>query len=150
MMQAKADTLIAAPPDRVWRALTADLGRWWTAPYFVDPDHVTGLVLEPGVGGRFMECWGEPGQGYLLGQVVEWLPPLRLGFTWQQPNWAGAVTLVAVRLEPEGEGTRVLVSHEGFERVPGGGEKWAGYAHGWSDLLGKLRDFTVPAQGGAR
>jgi hypothetical protein len=42
-----------------------------------------------------------------------------------------------LRFEPEGEGTRVELTHAGWETYPDGGEAAsAGYASGWDVVLG--------------
>ncbi|HLF28754.1 MAG TPA: SRPBCC domain-containing protein [Anaerolineae bacterium] len=139
MLKVEQSISIAAKPERVWRAWTAEISKWWTRPYFIDPERVTGLVLEPQLGGRFIEMWGEQGAGYLLGHVIEWLPPQRLAFTWTEKAWTGAATVVWVTLEPEGQGTRVTLVHEGFERLPDGAAQRSGYQMGWGDLLSKSK-----------
>jgi uncharacterized protein YndB with AHSA1/START domain len=142
MLKVEKSIVVAAKPDRVWRAWTGEIAKWWTKPYFIDAERATGLTLEPQVGGRFMETWGDGGAGYLLGQVVEWLPPHRLAFTWSESDWAGASTVVKVKFEPDGQGTRVTLTHEGFERVPDGEGQRSGYTAGWGDLLDKLKAYT--------
>lgn len=78
---------IAAPPERVWKAWVEEMNAWWTKPYYNDHDRVTGLLLEPRLGGRYIEEWGENGEGFLIGQVTEWLPPARLAYTWSRSSW---------------------------------------------------------------
>ncbi|MCB1216177.1 SRPBCC domain-containing protein [bacterium] len=59
----------SATPERVWQALTVDIGSWWKAPYTLLSD-TEEVRLEATVGGRFMEsCGGE--DGALLGLVTE-------------------------------------------------------------------------------
>jgi len=138
-MKVERSIVIAAPPERVWRAWVSEMNQWWTKPYYMDSGRVTGLVIEPHLGGRYMEKWGEDGSGYLIGHVVEWLPPLRLAYTWSEKSWGGVVTVVRLEFQPEGEGTRLSFVHEGFERLPDGAEQRAGYDRGGADLLGKLK-----------
>ncbi len=142
MMKVEKTIVIAAKPDRVWRAWTSEIARWWTKPYFIDAERAAGLVIEPQIGGRFMEKWGDGGAGYLLGHVVEWLPPNRLAFTWTEKDWVGASTVVKVQFEPDGQGTRVTLVHEGFDRVPDGEGQRSGYDAGWGDLLSKLKAYA--------
>lgn len=140
-MKVEKTIVIAAAPDRVWRAWTEQTSMWWKKPYVIDADQSTGLLIEPRAGGRFLEKWGEDGVGYLLGHVVAWLPPQRLAFSWSESDWSGASTLVNVTFEKAGQGTRVTLVHEGFDRVPDGAGQRASYESGWGDLLNKLHDY---------
>lgn len=111
--------IIAAPPERVWKAWVEEMNAWWTKPYYNDHDRVTGLHMEPGLGGRYMEMWGENGEGFLIGNVTQWLPPHRLAYTWSEADWQGVNTLIRIELQPDGAGGTVLsYTHEGFERLP--------------------------------
>ena len=133
---------IAAPPERVWKAWVEEMNAWWTKPYSNDHDRVTGLLLEPRLGGRYIEKWGENGEGFLIGQVTEWLPPTRLAYTWSERSWGGAVTLVRLNFGPDGPGgTRLTYTHAGFERLPDGAAAHAGYDSGWSELSQRLKNF---------
>ena len=46
---------IAAAPERVWKAWVEDMNQWWTKPYYNDHARVTGLQMEPGLGGRYIQ-----------------------------------------------------------------------------------------------
>jgi uncharacterized protein YndB with AHSA1/START domain len=135
-------TAIAAPPERVWQAWVSEINRWWSKPYFNDHERVTGLRLEPRVGGLFVEEWGADGAGFLIGQVVEWLPPRRLAYTWSERGWGGVVTVAHLEFEPDGSGgTRLHFRHEGFERLPDGQQTRDGYQSGWEDLATRLKKY---------
>ena len=84
------ETTILTTPERVWRALTQEIDRWWLSDFHVlAPDSTIELQLRPG--GQLMEQHPETGelswyavQMYVLGQVAR---PHRtsLGRFW----WAG-------------------------------------------------------------
>lgn len=59
----------AVPSERVWQALTSDIGKWWGAPFTLLSD-TTEVRLEASIGGRFMEMIDET-DGALLGLVTE-------------------------------------------------------------------------------
>ncbi|MBV6755301.1 SRPBCC family protein [Rhodococcus opacus] len=96
--QISVDQFIAAPPAKVWRALTEPdlLARWWAA----------GDVAAT-VGHRFH--LDMPGWGAVPCEVVEVEPERRFVYTFTE-NW----TLVW-RLVPEGAGTRLFLDHSGFD-----------------------------------
>ena len=131
---------VAATPERVWKAWVEEMNQWWTKPYYNDHALVTGLVMEPRLGGRYFEKWGEQGEGYLIGTIVEWLPPRRLAHTWSERGWAGINTLVRLEFShAEGGGTMLRCTHEGFERLPDGAKAQHGYQEGWEDLIRKMK-----------
>jgi uncharacterized protein YndB with AHSA1/START domain len=59
---------IAARPEVVWKSLTTGIGEWWPAKFYfgTPPKRFT---LEPQVGGRVFEDWGD-GEGALFGTLT--------------------------------------------------------------------------------
>src|SRR5438105_5573449 len=71
-------------------------------------------------------------------EVLECEPLSRLAFSWSA---GGPVvnTRVSFRLEPDGEGTRVLFEHSGFDvSQPWGDQALQGAEFGWAKMLGQL------------
>jgi uncharacterized protein YndB with AHSA1/START domain len=133
---------LAAPPSRVWQAWTQDINRWWVRPYYNDAARVTGLRFEPFAGGRFVEEWGPDGRGFLIGHILEWLPPERLAYTWTETRWKGIATLVILDFQAlTSGGTRLKVIHTGFERLPEAEKMRQGYAGGLGELLARLQGW---------
>jgi uncharacterized protein YndB with AHSA1/START domain len=124
---------IPQPPERVWRALTdsAALAEWMFPNDFAARvgHHFTFQVPpNPKVNfdGLVVRC-----------EVLECEPPSRLAFSWSAGGLAD--TRVSFRLEPDGDGTRVLFEHSGFEGSP----PWPapavrGAEFGWAKMLEKL------------
>lgn len=133
---------IAASREKVWHAWVYEMNGWWTKPYYNDHDHVTGLTMEPQLGGRYIEKWGEDGSGFLIGHITEWFPPFRLAYTWSERTWGGVATLVRIELEVEKQdSTRLMFTQEGFERLPEGAATRGNYQKGCEQLLGRLKNF---------
>jgi uncharacterized protein YndB with AHSA1/START domain len=131
---------IAAKPERVWQAWVEEMNEWWTKPYYNDHGRVTGLSMEPWLGGRYIEKWDENGAGFLIGIIVEWLPPVRLAYTWSERGWGGVQTLVRIEFEPEEQGgTRLTYVQEGFDRLADSDRQRDGYGHGCDELLSRLQ-----------
>jgi uncharacterized protein YndB with AHSA1/START domain len=133
---------IAAPPERVYRALTdpREILRWWGSD---DMYRTTSWTSDLRVHGRWRaEGKGADGHAFSVqGEFIELDPPHTLVQTWQ-PDWdAGAVTTLTYRLAAIEGGTRLTVRHEGFAGRP---ESCANHAQGWEHVLGWLTAHLTP------
>lgn len=138
---------IAAPPERVWQAWVYEMNGWWTKPYYNDHDRVIGLQMEPRLGGCYVEKWGENGEGFLIGHITEWLPPLRLAYTWTQTDWGGVNTLIRIEFQSEGDtGTRLTYTQTGFEHLPDCDQQRDGYSYGCTELTNRLKNYIEKGQ----
>jgi uncharacterized protein YndB with AHSA1/START domain len=116
------DQFLAHPARKVWRALTEPdlLERWITMPTHITPVVGPGF-LRPAARGPAAGFAGGP----VACEVLEVEPERKLSIRWG-PRWT-----VTWRLEPEGTGTRLFLSHTGFDpddefervsrRIMGGG-----------------------------
>lgn len=118
---------IAAAPETVF-------------PYFTDPARYVQWMgreadLDPVPGGTYRVRMGDAVEAG--GEFVEVDPPHRLVFTW---GWAGdpavppGSTRVVVTLEPEADGTRVVLRHHDLP----GDEQREHHKEGWDAYLGRL------------
>lgn len=101
----RQERVYAHPPEHVWRALTDRelLARWLMPNDF-----------EPRLGHRFtFQTEAGPGfDGIVHCEVLEIEEPVRLVLSWR----GGPLdTRLSFTLKPEGEGTRLLLEHTGFE-----------------------------------
>lgn len=141
---------INAPPERVFKAWVEEMNEWWTKPYYNDHDRIYGLYMEPKLGGRYIEKWDEDGGGFLIGTVVEWLPPMRLAYTWTERGWGGVNTLIRIEFAPDEQGcTRMTYVQEGFERLPESDLQQDGYDGGCKELIGRLKEYVEKGRSGA-
>jgi uncharacterized protein YndB with AHSA1/START domain len=106
-----AERHLAAAPERVFDAWLdpCSVGRW----LFATPDGVMERVeLDPRVGGRFRidERRGDEVAEH-VGEYLEIDRPRRLAFTFSAGS-EGESSLVTVTLEPEGDGTKLVLVHE--------------------------------------
>ena len=120
---------LAAPPERVWRALTdpAALAAWFW-PERLAPTAEVDLEER----GRYRVASVSSGMA-VTGRYVEVTAPRRLVCTW---SWDGGdtETLVAIDLAPAGDGTDLALVHEGFADESARQD----HVQGWSDCLDRL------------
>jgi uncharacterized protein YndB with AHSA1/START domain len=136
------ETLVAAPPERVWEVLTRPeyLPRWFTAD-------TAEIDLRPG--GALVMVWAEHGTGHARVERVE--EPTLFSFRWAlEPGVEpapGEETLVEFTLTPEGDGTRLRVVESGFDKLEGTDdqrrEAFEGNTEGWEVQLGNVRDYAA-------
>ncbi|WP_437911987.1 SRPBCC domain-containing protein [Sorangium sp. So ce302] len=133
---------IAAPPERVFRALTTDeLTKWWGS---AEMYRTTAFTIDLRAGG----AWRTDGVGadgkpfHVGGKVLEFDPPRRLVQTWE-PSWDADAppTTVSYLLDSIETGTRLTVRHAGFgARVT----SCESHATGWERVLGWLTNHVAP------
>jgi uncharacterized protein YndB with AHSA1/START domain len=121
------------PPERVWRALTdpAELGVWLMPTDFV------------ALAGYRFTFDARPDLGIIDGEVLEVEPPRML-----RCRWSGIFgqTVVTFTLAPDGDGTRLRVTHGGWDGP--GLDHRGGFDGGWLDKLTKdLAALLGPAPG---
>jgi uncharacterized protein YndB with AHSA1/START domain len=131
--------------EQVWRAITDSetLAEWMYPNDF-----------EPRVGHRFtFDVPPNPKVGFdgliVRCEVLECDPPSWLLFSW---SVAGPVenTRVSFRLEPDGDGTRLLFEHSGFDvSQPWGQQAFKGAEFGWAKMLKQLAAVLAGPAAGA-
>ena len=133
---------IAAPPERVFRALSsAEISTWWGSPETYRTTSWTG-DLRP-VGKWRCEGVGADGQAFSVGgEFLEVDPPRRLKQTWIAPWDGNNSTTVTFLLEAVTGGTRITVRHTGFAGRP---ESCNGHADGWARVLDWLAAYVAPS-----
>lgn len=136
--------------EAAFRRFTTDLATWWPLrTHSVGQAKTDTVVFEARTGGRVIERLKD-GTECDWGTVVAWEPPRRVAFTWHPGRAPAEAGDVEVRFEPEGAGTRVTLTHGGWERL---GRKARvarrGYHFGWAYVLdiyaGQTSSLTVRA-----
>lgn len=128
---------IKAPRERVFDALVGDISAWWGAPY-LRSEATTAIIVEPKIGGRMFERWGDE-EGALWGHVTYVERPVRLELVGQIAM-AGAIHgHLSYTLEAKGQGTLLKLSHWAVGDLPDTVK--ANFEAGWADLLNvRLRE----------
>jgi DNA-binding transcriptional ArsR family regulator/uncharacterized protein YndB with AHSA1/START domain len=124
------EVTIAAAPEAVFEALTRNVSAWWGPPYL--HGDATDLVLEPRIGGRLYEVWGED-EGVLWATVTSLRRPRELRLTGPMGMPEPTHGVVTFQLEPQADATSVRLLHEAFGKI--GKQTRASYEAGWKDLL---------------
>jgi len=132
---------IAAPPDRVFQALTDpnQLMQWWGQKGLY---HHTKWTADVRPGGE----WRSEGVGdadgspyHVSGEYLEVDPPQRLVYTWKA-SWSGPLkTVVSFDLAPLSGGTLVQLRHSGFAAAPAAAKD---HYQGWVRVLGWMQAFV--------
>jgi uncharacterized protein YndB with AHSA1/START domain len=141
--QVLATVEIAAPPERVFRALaSAEIVEWWARPGVFDTREWEGEVR---VGGRWRASGVARGLPYVLeGEFLEVDPPRKLVHTWHRVGTADPPTRVTYLLERLDGGTRITLRHEGFATAESGANAGAGWESSFERLAEMLATTPSP------
>ena len=124
------EVILDAPVSRVWQALTNkdELKEWCFEME----------AFRPEVGFEFQFYGEKDGHKYLhLCRVLEVEPEKKMKWLWSYDNVPGD-TYVTFELFPQGDGTKLQLTHEGLEKLPQD-ENYAksNFSAGWDFILGK-------------
>jgi len=151
--QILAEIFIAAPPERVFEAITnpEQQLQWWGQKGMYRAMEWKADVRP---GGKWLtKGVSESGEEYnVSGEYLEVDPPRLLVYTWL-PSWAGTLrSTVRWELQPQpvhglhsrgshkvGTGTLVKIRHQGFATAP---QAAAGHTQGWTRVLGWMQGFV--------
>jgi uncharacterized protein YndB with AHSA1/START domain len=126
--------VLAAPPALVFQAWTdpARMMQWYAPEGLQTPYAESDLR----VGGRFRVLMREPDgtEHDVSGEYREIVPDRKLVFTWAWLRSPDDISVVTVELQPEGDGTRLTLTHE---QLPDAAERDS-HQSGWSSALDKL------------
>lgn len=128
----------AAPVDLVWQAITQkELMKQW---YFDLKE------FKPEVGFVFEFTGGpSPEKQYLHRcEILEIVPGKKLKHTWEYVGHSG-MSYVTFELIPEGNNTKIKLTHEGLETFSENNPDLAkeNFVEGWTHIIGTaLKEFT--------
>ena len=125
-----------APVEKVWQAITdnAEMKQW----YFELED------FKAEVGFAFEFTAENEGVKYVHKCIVTEVEfGRKLAYSWRYEDYPGD-SLVTFELFPEGEKTKVRLTHEGLESFPDLRDfKRESFAAGWNEIIGKiLKEFV--------
>jgi hypothetical protein len=109
--------LVRTSAERAFDVFTAGIDRWWPrATHSVSREQAIQVVFESRHGGSIHEI-REDGARFEWGRVTQWDPPRGVRFTWYPGREAASAQLVEVRFETVDAGTRVTLTHTGWEAL---------------------------------
>jgi uncharacterized protein YndB with AHSA1/START domain len=124
-------------PEEAFALFTDGLATWWPfESHSTSDEKPETVVFEPREGGRVYDrlAGGEEND---WATVTAWEPPHRLAVDWHVSAGSPATDL-EVRFSPEGDGTRVDLTHGGWERYgERANESFGSYNSGWDTVLGR-------------
>lgn len=125
-----------APVAKVWKAITdkEDMKVW----YFTIKD------FKPEVGFEFQFTGSDNEVSFLhLCKVTAVEVNKKLAYSWTYAEYEG-YSVVTIELFPEGDKTRLRLTHEGLESFPANNKSFtrASFTQGWNQIIGtNLKDF---------
>ena len=130
------EVLLNAPITRVWKAITDknEMKNW----YFDLPE------FEPTVGSAFQFYGENEGRKFLhLCEVKEVIVNQKISYTWMYEG-QNIETLVSFELFPEGEQTRLKLTHTGVEKLPQDRDfAKSNFEQGWTEIIQKsLKEYV--------
>ncbi len=125
------ERVLKAPADKVWKAISdKDQMKQW---YFDLAE------FKPEIGFEFQFAGkGTTGEEYIhLCKVTEAVPKRKLAYSWTYKNKEG-YSVVTFELFPEGNTTRLKLTHEGIESFKEHGADFAkeSFEKGWTEIIG--------------
>lgn len=123
---------VNAPADEVWGALTnkGKMKEWYfDIPDFELASHKEFNFYEPGNACKYHHhC-----------EILEIVPNEKLKHTWSYPEFSKEKTIVRWKLEPDGEGTLVTLTHKGLENLYHLGNDFQkeSFEAGWNAIVGQ-------------
>ncbi len=126
-----------APIEKVWKAITdKDQMKEW---YF----NISSF--KPEVGFEFQFEAGDKNKTYLhLCKITDVEPQKKLRYSWRYKDVPGN-SFVTFELFPDGEGTKLKLTHEGLETFITDNPDFAkeSFSKGWNHIIGKsLKEFV--------
>jgi uncharacterized protein YndB with AHSA1/START domain len=134
-MVVRKSLTVAAPVDRAFEVFTERIGTWWPFDtHSIGKQRTRGAVFEGREGGTVYELI-DGDETATWATVLAWEPPTRVLLSWHVNPHVPA-TQLEVRFAPDGDGTRVVLEHRGWELLGDKAEEGRGsYDEGWDFVL---------------
>jgi DNA-binding transcriptional ArsR family regulator len=147
-IEIKQEYRINAPVKRVWEALVKQTAKWWPRE-FCTSERTRAFIIEPHLGGRAYEDWGN-GEGHQWYQVIGVESPRYLLMLGQVSAQYGgpAMTMLKLSLEADGKATVLQLHDNTFGQI---GETLQGQTEGgWKLLFDGFKKYAERAKSPSR
>ena len=126
---------VPCPQDKAFAIFTSDFSIWWPRDKHsvsaMGGSPAKSVHLEPKSGGQISEI-GHDGTTHIWGSVRVYDPSDRLSLLWHIGKPVAEATHVDVTFEPREGGTRVTLTHHGWDALGDDGPRMrGGYNTGW-------------------
>jgi uncharacterized protein YndB with AHSA1/START domain len=125
--------VLECTPERAFAVFTDEIETWWPLrTHSVYQERAAHVVLDDK---RIYET-SDDGTQNVWGDVLVWDPPKKIVFTWAPSLDKTVQTEVTVSFEADGDKTRFVLIHSGWERFGEEGHSYRGnYDNGWDVVL---------------
>ena len=131
----RVEFTVVCSAEHAFQVWTERTSMWWPVDHSVSSEQGLVVTIEPHAGGRIFERT-PGGIEHDWGEVVAWEPPRRIAYMWHIGNPRDRATEVDISFHDEGDTTRVLIVHGGWDRLGEGGEDLRNRNRsGWAGLL---------------
>lgn len=127
---------VRLPVEAAFSLFTEKINQWWPLKtHSVWGNDAMSCHIEGWVGGRFYEV-NLDGLQSDWGVVREWEPPHKVVFSFNPGRSPATAQQVEVLFQPEANGTRVTLTHTGWELLGENASKMRdNYEQGWNGVL---------------
>ena len=124
---------VRCAPDRAFVLFTERLTDWWPLQrHGLFEAETAGVWFE---GERLVER-SRSGEEGVWAEVLEWSPGSKLVLSWHPGTPAADATVVEMEFLADDDGTRVVLTHHGWEKLGElAAEARGSYAQGWLSVL---------------
>lgn len=130
---------IAAPPERVFRAICSEeIASWWGSPETYRVTRWTGDV-RPGGWWRSEGAAADGTTFAVGGDILEVDPPTLLVHTWRYEHKASDLTTVRYTIDEIEGGSRLTVRHSGFINM----DACQSHERGWERVMTMLTGYLT-------
>jgi hypothetical protein len=130
-------------PAGAFRIFTERIAEWWPLEtHSVGAADAVGLTFGRAVGERIIETI-RGGETSSWGVITAWEPPDRVAFSWHPGTPPDEATAVEVTFVAGSDGTRVTLTHTGWENRPDGHRFRTNYDAGWDIVFGRYATLAA-------
>ena len=125
--------------DQAFDLFTGDIAKWWPGETHSlsasTGERPVDIEVDPRLGGKITETCAD-GTRKPWATITAWEPGARLSLDWYVGRDPREATQIDVQFVAVAIGTRVDLTHSGFDRLAGGQTVAMGYQTGWDSVLG--------------